>query len=439
MKRIRFEERVKAVPDDMNGLSEVAEDGIGELIRSISGGLSDILFENKPLVITHHPAADITIDVLAQAFGAGGVPGYVAAATIVKPDVRDYHKVWLIVGRTDVLAFRDRLIIAGPVLSVASQNLTVEDDPVSRIETTSSGDPAVAPLPPVLVPSDIGYVELGGVYSTIAPAPIAWTATHNTAALYTFPGLALPLGHWPSHVPGGTDIIQMADPTKTGLMPPDAFIASMGALQDVFGSPASPHLTSVTSGDNSPGNPKQAEVRLRSTGSFVDVLESGDHYLGLNFPPAGSAYGGASVRPARSDHRHSPEDSPVAIMSHNVHFDGTFPVLGKLLPEIEFTGVSRILQAQVFWSRPGHTAPEWPSILCEWMKIAEGQFIGVNAVITDSRKVRLQVGNVALLYMNDETLAYIKTIPPLGVTWPFFGTPNYPTEGEIFVRILGIR
>lgn len=440
MRRRLFEERVKAVPEDMNGLSEVAEEGIGRLIEAMTGNhVLDLLFENKIPTLVHNVGVNIQITIPDQYFATGGVTGLVSSIPVItKPDLPDWYKLWLVNGRAATVDARDRLIIAGPVLSVVSQNVDIEDDTVPRVEVTASGNPIIDPGPPTLGPTDVGAVLLASVKWTGA----AWAVQHNTAAIYTVAGLALPAAHAPTHLVGGVDPIPLATSGAAGLMPPEAFVSSMDAIQDVFGSPASPHLTTVTTGDNSPGNPKQTEVRLRSTVSFVDVLDSGEHYLGLNFLAPATPYGGTSVKPARSDHKHPPEDNPIAVLSYHYTLNtggGAGSDLGKLLPEIEFTGVSRIYQVQVFWNRPGLTSPEWPGVPCDWMQVGPGQFVGINGVIIGSRKVRLQTGNVAFLFMNQETLDYVKTIPPGGVTWNYFGDPRYPIEGEVFIRILGIR
>jgi hypothetical protein len=103
------------------------------------------------------------------------------------------------------------------------------------------------------------------------------------------------------------------------------------------------------------------------------------------------------------------------------------------MPEIEFTGMARIYEVQVFWAKPGTVSPQHPAVACGLMETAQG-VVGVSGVITGNNKVRLQVGNRAFAWLNGAAVAYMGA-----VTWTYSVDPSFPTSGEIFVRVTGVR
>lgn len=422
MNRTRFEERVKLITDDANSLHERTEDALGELIKSISGGLTDILFDNSPPTFTHIPATSVTIHVLNQRFAVLGVPGEVATTNFVRPDTPETYRIFFIVGRTDVTGSRDRLVITGSSLSVISDTVVVEDTAAGRIDVTTGG------ATPTLGPNDVGYVELGSVYWTGS----AWAATHNTAAVYAFPGIGPSYAnHGAKHVDPLQDPIQVADMTgRIGLMPLGSFPILKGSVQDVSVSPSSPYLTAVTSGNNDPGNLKRVVLRVRHSGAFTIEDISGDKYLALDFPTG--PYKGDSGKPAHSNHTHPPSESPIAVLSTKI----TVGVanLDSLLAEIEFAGIARIYQTQVFWAKPGTVSPEHPLAPCGWFEDSGGT-VGATAIVTGNKKIRVQTGSYGFVHLNNAALSGI--FAP--VTWTYATDPNYPTSGELFVRVTGIR
>lgn len=424
MQRKRFEERVKVTHGDFNALHEFTEAGVEEILSALSGGLTEILFDVAPLTVTHVPAVKITIGVPQQRFSVSGVVGLAGPGSYDYPDdTTKNYKAFFVVGRTAINEMRDRLIIAGMNLSVVSAMLTVADAPAPRIEITSAVNPNVAPAP-TLLPDDVGYVELGSV----AYAGGAWVATHNVAAVYSFPGLGPSyVNHAPRHLPSGDDRIPLADIAgNPGLMPPNAYSVLVEAIQDLIGSPSSPFLTRVVTGDNTPGSPKRAEIILRFTDSFESVDDLGVDRLALSFMTGG--YFGTSARPARADHRHSPEQSPVDVLTSKI--SGAAP--NTLSGEIEFTSLARVLQTQVFW---GPEPDVGILIPCDsYIENAALGMVGANAIIIGTRKVRVQTLPRALCRISQSMM------PLLGpVTWTSSVAAEFPTSGNLYVRVVGIR
>jgi hypothetical protein len=425
VKRTRFTQLEKVITPDLNSFHELTEEGLADLIKAISGGLDEVLFNNLPHTYVVNIGVDVTITVPGQHFAVDGVVGSVALTSFIRPDplVDTTFRIFLVVGRTGVNANRDVLDL-GPPLAVISQLLQVEDIPASRIELTSAAPPGV---PPALGPTDVGYVELGSV-SKIGGV---WSMVHNTSAIYAFPGLGPSYApHAARHIDAMDDPIQIADMTgRIGLMPVGSYPVLMGSLQLMEISPSMPYLVRVLSGDNTPGNPRKATLTLRTSPSFKVDMSGPDPLLALDL--ATGPYAGDSNRPARWNHRHSPEESPIAVMTYAVTVGPGN--LNTLMPEIEFTGMARIYEVQVFWAKPGTVSPQHPAVACGLMETAQG-VVGVSGVITGNNKVRLQVGNRAFAWLNGAAVAYMGA-----VTWTYSVDPSFPTSGEIFVRVTGVR
>ena len=423
MNRKRFPVRMKVISTDLNELHEFTEEAVKELLQGLSGGLTEILFDDA--VQTIIDGVNLTITVPAQRFAVQGAVGAVSDPPFTLPNVLATYRIFFIIGRVDVSAARDVLVLGPPLAVVTDPIALVEDDTVSRIEITSTGNP------PVLGPTDIGYVELGSVIG----GPGAWVVTHNTAALWVFPGL-LPAAapHAATHVTGGTDIIPNASPAAAGLMSAAYSQVLTAAIQNLKVDVASPFLVRVITGTNAPGDPKTVELLLRVTpDAFANKSMGGLDYLDLNYMPAG-AYAGSSARPARSNHRHPPEESPVAM--GEIHIAGIMVTLGSLLAEIEFTGIARIYHTEVFWTKPGVISPTYPAVPCGWMLTAAGT-IGASAVITANNKIQVQTGSLGLAYLNAPTITLVRAGG--AINWGYDSDPGLPKTGELFVRITGQR
>jgi len=440
MDKVNFSDREKIVPEDMNALHDLAETALADLIRSVTGGLADVLFKNAPPTAIH-VSPNIRIDIPEQWFAVLGVTEKVLAATVNKPDIPDYHRIFFIISRVDEAGSRDFFQIVGGSVQVVTQTSVIRKNTAVRIEVLSSGNPAVPPTTPTLNPNDIGYIELASVVwsgTVISVAP-------NTSALYTFPGSSIaPTGHAPTHLPGGGDPIQLAtlgtDPlgSTPGLVPSGAFAILMAALQTLEISPQAKFLTKIISGTNAYNDPKKVELALKINQSLAALLDTqtGQTLLGVNFTTG--PYAGDSPLVARGNHRHPPSQSPVAVLIEHVSVEASD--LGTLISIPRFVGVSRIYTTQVFWAPPGRTSPPYPQIECGWDERTPGNFTGAKVHIISPDEVKLELGFKALTRMAQPALTYVLTTMPGSLSnWTYADAVSEPTEGEMYVKVIGLR
>jgi len=440
MDKVNFSDREKLVPEDMNALHDLAEVALADLVRSVTGGSADVLFKNAPPTAIH-VSPNIRIDVPEQWFAVSGVTEKVLAATINKPDIPDYHRIFFIISRVDQTGSRDFFQIVGGSVQVVTQTSVIRKNTAVRIEVLSSGNPAVAPGTPTLNPNDIGYIEL---------ASVVWNGTvisvaHNISALYAFPGASIaPTGHAPTHLPGGGDAIQLAtlgsDPlgSTPGLVPSGAFAVLMAALQTLEISPQAKFLTKIISGTNSSIDPKKVELALKINQSLAGFFDSqtGQTLLGVNF--AKGPYAGDSPLVASGNHRHPPSQSPVAVLIEHATVQASD--LGTLISIPRFVGVSRIYTTQVFWAPPGKVSPPYPQIECGWDERTAGNFTGAKVHIISQDEVKLELGFKAITRMGQAALDYVlSTLPAPTPNWTYADAISEPTEGEMYVKVIGLR
>jgi hypothetical protein len=432
--KVFFSEKEKLVPDDMNGIHNETEAAFADLIRSISGGYDTLLFvEDAPSVVESPP--NLRIDVPEQWFSVDGIPEKIIAQSVLKPLVDNYHKLFFVIQRTDLSDDRDFFQIVGSSIQIVTQSTTVRKQTTPRIEVTSSGNPSVPPGPPTLGTNDIGYIE----YASVIKDGATITVSLNTAAVYSFPGAGLGFtNHAGTHLPSGSDPIQLAalggpSGSVPGLMPEGSYAVLSSAIQDLYISPSSPFLTRTISGDNSPGDPKRVELRVRYDGSLKSAESGGVDYLGLNYPTGPRS--GISERPARSDHWHSPSESPVAIEIYRVSVSASD--LGTLVDVPEFRNIARIYQTQVFWAPPGYTSPPYPQVECGWKHGSDG--IGVRAHLVTGNTVKLEIGSFALTEILDPLYSFILTEVGGSPIWTHVTSPSYPTDGELYLKVIGLR
>jgi len=434
MLKVNFEERVKIIPLDMNDLHNETENGMGELVQAMSGGTGSVLFKNafNPAVLA---PPDITISIPEQWFGIAGVVGKIPAiAKILGPVLIPANfRIFFVNRRGDVLGNRDQYQIVGGVISVATNVVIVRKSLSPRIEVTSAAFPAI-PAPPVLAPGDIGYVE----YASVSWDGITLSSTHNVAAIYTFPGYASGVGiHGGSHLSTGLDPVpwaSMAGPfgSTEGLMPTSSLAVLLQAIQNITVNAACPYLTATVTGDNTFGNPKEVELRIRHNSSLVVKDVSGVKFLGLNFQTG--PYAGDSGRPSQSNHRHSPSETPIAL--EQAHVTATSGMMGTVVSVPNFPGITRIFSVQVFWAPPGIVTPNYPLFECGWFQSPYGR-IGVKGIIVADDEVKIDIGGYSIIELTAGALAMAKVVCPGG--WENAGSEAYPTAGELYVKIVGSR
>jgi hypothetical protein len=436
MDKVHISNKQKLIPLDMNDLHNLAEAALADLIRSFTGGQETVLLKDAiPTAV--HVTPNIRIDVPQQWFAVLGIPEKIAASIITKPETSDYHRIFFVLSRNDQSDNRD-FVQTSPTIQVVTQTTVIRKNTAARIEVTSSGSHTTPPGTPTLNPNDIGYVELASVIWDGA----AFTVNHNIPAIYAFPGSASSVStHGPTHLPGGGDevpISQMGgDPSGStaGLMPAGSLALAKGSIQVISISDLSKFLTRVMSGNNSPGDPKTAELRLRIGESLKQFESSGNFLLGLNFDTG--PYAGDSGRPAMSNHTHPPSESPVAVLRHRIPLDSSN--LGTLVDVPTIAGISRIYQTQVFWVPPGLTSPPYPMVECSWFKDGT-TVVGIKANIISGNEVKLEVAGQALCYLSHAMYQYVLTKTGGSPNWTYgsYGV-LYPTQGEIYVKVVGLR
>lgn len=432
--KVFFSEKEKLVPDDMNGIHDETEAAFGNLIRSISGGFDTLLFvEDPPTAVDATP--NLRIDVPEQWFSVDGIPEKIVSQTILKPLADDYHKLWFVIKRQDQSDNRDFFQIVGSSIQIVTNSTVIRKQTAARIEVTSSGDPLTPPGPPTLGSSDIGYIE----YASVIRNGGSNSVSLNSADVYSFPGAGLGFtNHAGTHLPSGSDPIQLAAlggplGSVPGLMPAGSYAVLSSAIQDLVISPSSPFLTRVISGDNTPSDPKTVELRLRYDGSLRSLESGGVDYLGLNYTTGPRA--GTSQRPARSDHTHSPQESPIAIEIYQISVDSSD--LGTLIDVPVFRNIARIYETQVFWAPPGATSPPYPQIDCSWKGGSES--VGARAHLVSGNEVKIEVGAYALVELVDPLYTFVVNEAGGSPTWTHVTSPSFPTDGELYLKVVGLR
>lgn len=433
MNKVNFEERVKIVPVDANALHDETELAIGDIIQAVSGGYGDVLFKNAPPVVTHL-APNIQVSIPEQWFTVNGIPGKIPATSFNLPDgAADRWRVYFVMGRVDANDNRDRFQIVGGVIQVVTQSVVVRKASTPRVETTASGNPLVVPPPPALGPTDEGYV----LFCEIVWDLITLSVTHNTSAIYSFPGAGAGVApHAATHVAGGDPIpdAAMGGPSSTaGLMPIGSFAVLMQTLQSLGIDPASPYLTRVISGDNV-SSPKVVALRFRHHPSLQVYEVSGVYYLGVKF--ASGPFDGTSQIAARRDHRHSPSEFPIVVDSSRVTVGSTDR--GKLLSVSAFSTLVSLHGAQAFWAPPGVVSPAYPLVDCGWYPGASGM-LGCRVHIVGTNEVKLETGGQAFVELKGDLYTYILAAVGGSPTWTYAGSAQFPTSGEIYVRVSGTR
>jgi hypothetical protein len=436
MDKVNFSDNQKLIKEDLNPLHDLTEDGLADLVRSLTGGQETVLFKDA-IHSAVHLAPNIKITVPEQWFAVNGIPEKIAASNIIKPETDDYHRIFFVLSRTNQSADRD-FVQTSPSIQVVTNGTVIRKLTAGRIEVTSSGSSGTPPGTPTLNPTDIGFVELGSVIWDTASFSIA----HNTSAIYNFPGAASSVTtHGPQHLPGGADETPQSvmgghpSGSTAGIMPAGSLALAKGSIQVISISALSRFLRRVMSGNNDPGDPKTAELRVAINESLKQFDVSGEFFLGLNY--LSGPYTGDSPQPARANHGHPASQSPVAVLQTHIALAATD--LGSLKAVAKIAGISRIYQTQVFWVPPGVTSPPYPQVECSWFKEGSNE-TGIKANIIAADEVVLEVASQSFCYLS--TPMYQSVLASVG------GSPNwtygslgvqYPTQGEIFIKVIGLR
>lgn len=438
MDKVFFEERVKAVPEDMNALHENTELAFAALIEAMAGNVNDVLLKDAPPTVTHPPGS-LQTSIPEQWFAVDGIFCKIPASVDLRADTADYLRIYFVAYRTNVTGSRDRYTLSGGSVVVAPDTVIIRKPSNCRIEITASGNPLVAPGPPTLGPGDIDYLLYCDIVWTGSGDPYVTpnSVSPNVAALWSFPGAGISYTpHAATHIPApygsGTDVIQLADLTgKPGLMPAGSFIILKDSLNTVETDIAAPYITRSQTGDNSPGNPKTVTIGMNLHESLT--VRDTDK-LGLAFRAGPNA--GTDERAARFDHRHSPGESPIAVEFARIDVDSGD--LGQELAIPDFASLARIMTTQVFWMPPLSNDDPYPRFDCLWLYSAAG-IIGARAHIIGGDQVVIETGAAAFIELSSAGLARASAAVGGTPTWTNAGTAAKPTSGVLFVKVVGER
>jgi len=423
---------------DMNAQHLLTEEAFGDLAVAMTGGLSDVLLTNAAPTVTE-VGVNWQISVPEQ---YAAVNGRVFKVESTQPTTAVADKqigVYFVLRQVNVVEARDRLRDTGSTVVRETFNPVVRLDETNRVEITESGGPTIDPPPPTLGPDDVGYVH----YATVISSGGVATTNYNTAALWNFPGGGLAVGlHALTHMPTGSDPIPLAvlggsAGSSAGLMPEGKLAVVQEAIQNVIASALSPYLVPVVSGDNSLTDPKKVTLQLRHHQSLEVREVAGQQQLGVRFGTG--PYDGDGEIAARRTHTHPIDESPITVSRTKISIDD-LNQLGSLIELAPFESMSEIVSVEIFWAPPGFLQAK-PGISCSWVRTGSNQYVGVRAHLVTGNEIRLEIGNVGLTNLQDALRVFITDRFTSGaVTWDSAtGDGNTPRNGELFIKVVGVR
>ncbi len=423
---------------DMNAQHLLTEGAFSDLAVAITGGLSDVLLTNLAPTVSL-VGLNWMISVPLQYAAVNGRAFEVASQQPTSVVADKQIGVYFVLRQVNVVEARDRLRDTGSTVVRESFNPIVRLDETSRVELTESGGATIAPPAPVLGPDDVGAI----LYATIISDGGVATVTHNTAALWNFPGGGMAVGlHGLTHMPGGGDPVPLAGlgggaGSSAGLLPEGKLAIIEEAIQNVIASALSPYIVPVVSGNNTLLSPKKVTLQLRHHQSLEVKDVSGQEQLGVKF--ATGPYDGDGEIAARRTHTHPIDESPITVGRASITIN-SLNQLGTLIAVAPFEGISEIVSVEVFWAPPGFTVAK-PGVSCGWMEIGINQYVGVRANLITSNEIHIEIGNVGLTKLQDALRNYITARFTAGsVTWDSAsGDGNTPRNGELFIKVVGVR
>ena len=105
-----------------------------------------------------------------------------------------------------------------------------------------------------------------------------------------------------------------------------------------------------------------------------------------------------------------------------------------------FQSVSRLYTVQVFWAPPGAVSTPYPQVDCGWYEKNPGNFVGVRGHLISPNEIRLEVGTLALTRMTTALFNLVVSgLPGSTPNWTTAQAQEEPTEGEIYVKVIGLR
>lgn len=439
MKKTNYEQGQIPTVGDMNDQHLLTERGFGAFVEAITGGLTTALLSDRPPVVTES-GTNWSIDVPEQFASVNGRLFKINQAVLSVPIADKRIGVYLILKETDLNETRERLRLSGSTPVRETFSPTVRKEEFTRVAYTESGGPTIDPPAPSLAGDDVGYVSLAVITSTVGTPNVA-TVAHNTTLVWNFPGGGLSVGaHAPQHMPGGNDLLPMAQiggdqGSSPGLMPETSLLFALESIQGVGVSGNSPYLTATDNVSQSTLNtPRQITLEMRLHNSLEVIEESGQSRLGLRF--ATGPYAGNSGVAPHSNHTHPLSESPIKVDVRRVEITSAGQ-LGTLISLPPFGTFADIYSVDISWAPPNYNIPI-PGISCDWIKTPTG-FIGVRAHKGAANAVSLEIGRDGLTQMQDSTKNWVVDQFTQSQTWDSAtGDGNTPRNGVLFVKVIGI-
>jgi len=426
---------------DMNKVHVNTEAALRDLLAAISGGQNLILFKNQaPSIVENGANWDITIP--AMYFAINGVIAQIPQQVVNAAKASGERQIdfYLRVIKQDVSEDRSFINLSpqGTDAAVGVKSFVVEKEDVPQLITQ---DPATT------VPTSI----TGQVGPTIKLAVINITNSGNSAVLssfdpenrlWDFPGSALPASHGASHAGNGSDPIPVASASAAGLLSTLEFGTVRRALTGIEAASTSPFIVISEAGDNTATNArKEATVNLRTNEeSFVVEDPLGSAKLGLNFANGSNA--GSSNQPARNDHTHRMEESPVQIAQRIINITQVSQLGTSINIDVP-VALGVITNISVFWTPPGVTGNRVPQVQTQLMSVVNNgsnSWVGARGTISSSSTVSVRVGDYALAHIT-EAEKQLAQISAGSVTWDSASGSNglFPTTGSLIIYITGVR
>jgi len=433
MKKRLFPNTMEPTTADFNGVGEVAEEGIADLVKALASQNAEdgVIFsiEDPPTASANPPPWTITLPE--QHFAINGVVGKLAATTFQIAAGARTVALFLRLVRTNYSENRNYLDLSGssPVSSVAS--FTVEKRWTASYVVV---DPYTGPGDdPVATGDDVGDpIKLAEFVVTGAPAI---TVTEDPDNRWWVIPAGTPSSHGSSHLTGGGDPIPVATTLLPGLLSAADKQVVDAAITAITVNGSVDYLVATTS-----GTPKQTVLNIRTApSSFKKTTISGNPHLALNFSSGPLA--GTSETPARNDHKHPMSDSPVQVVQATITVSAA--ILGTSVAINLPSSVGTVVAAECFWVAPGISGALYPLIETSWSTVFIGNAakkIGCKARLNSNRDLRIEVAPDGLCELT--TADYAAALSAAGSqTWDSIGASggSIPTTGKIVVRVIAAR
>lgn len=418
-----FNAGVKSTATDFNDLHENTEVAIGDLVKALAsaGNTSYVLFENKPPTIAG--AGPYQITVPAQYIAVNGVVAKIAQSVITLSAGQFPNKLWFKISYNNVTATRDTLTAAG-------QTVVVEKVATASIETGNTQPDSQ----PENVLDSSGNPTLPFLYASYDGSRVLTFDSNNYRWTVAAAGIAT---HASTHLSGGTDALPVASSiVSQGLVDWPSLQAARDAVTAVNVSVASPFLTSSTSGSYNTV-PKESTLALSVDTDTFNPAST----LGLKF--ANGPLAGISKQPARYDHRHGLDASPVAVYQTEVVIDVTHP-LGTAKTVTLPSTAGTVASVSIFWKPASAlSTTNYPLVPTFPQAVEYGSSIynvGSWGTLLSGNTIRINFGLQGLCFLSENDF---KTASGIfgGVTWQTAASANgrVPTSGILVVRVTAVR